>query len=418
VHVPFLVGAIYTSTGQTVSGMRLVILAGILRVLVRRERIIGGFKLTDRLMIAWGTWAIISAAFHERIGETLVLRLGLVYTCGGIYFLSRVFIRSLVDVRQLAKSLLVVIIPLAVGLVLERQMAHNWFALLGAPAEIAEDRIRDGKVRAMGPFSHPILAGTAGAVCLPFVITCWRKHRKVAIAGLIACLAIIGASGSSGPILTTMAAFGALALWMVRDKMNLIRWSAVLSVVGLAVVMNSPVYYLLSYIDLTGSSTGWHRAALIDAAVKNLSQWWMTGTDHTRHWMPTGIPANQNHTDITNVFLMMGVIGGLPLMLLFISVLVSAFTTIGKTLTKMKATSKQMRFEVWTLGAILFAHTATFVSVDYFDQTVVFYYLVLAAVVSVWAEVARQPKRAVARASADSPGVATDDRCGASPGIA
>jgi hypothetical protein len=35
---------------------------------------------------------------------------------------------------------------------------------------------------------------------------------------------------------------------------------------------------------------------------------------------------------------------------------------------------------IWTLGAILFGHAATWMSVSYFDQTVVFLYLILAAI--------------------------------------
>ena len=41
--------------------------------------------------------------------------------------------------------------------------------------------------------------------------------------------------------------------------------------------------------------------------------------------MPTGIHANEFHTDITNHFLQMGVLGGLPLLLVFVLVLIAAF---------------------------------------------------------------------------------------------
>ena len=89
--------------------------------------------------------------------------------------------------------------------------------------------------------------------------------------------------------------------------------------------MKAPAYYLLARIDLTGSSTSWHRAALIDMALGHLSEWWAFGTDHTRHWMPYGVPWSDNHSDITNYYISMGVNGGLPLMLLFIAILAKAF---------------------------------------------------------------------------------------------
>ena len=62
----------------------------------------------------------------------------------------------------------------------------------------------------------------------------------------------------------------------------------------------------------------YHRAALIESAIKHLDEWWLAGTDYTRHWMPSGIPANENHTDLTNHYIAMGVMGGLLLLLLFI----------------------------------------------------------------------------------------------------
>ena len=40
----------------------------------------------------------------------------------------------------------------------------------------------------------------------------------------------------------------------------------------------------------------------------------------------------------------------------------------------------QEQFLIWCLGSILFSHAATMISVSYFDQSVFFLYLVLAAI--------------------------------------
>jgi hypothetical protein len=150
--------------------------------------------------------------------------------------------------------------------------------------------------------------------------------------------------------------------------------------------MNDPVYYLLARIDLTGGSTGWHRAALIDGAFNHFSTWWLAGTDYTRDWMPTGIPANDANTDITNHFLAMGVWGGLPLMFLFIWVLIVAFRAVGKALRSRETAPPQHQFLIWTLGSILFGHATTFFSISYFDpQSSVFLYFGLAAIGSICA---------------------------------
>jgi O-antigen ligase len=96
--------------------------------------------------------------------------------------------------------------------------------------------------------------------------------------------------------------------------------------------------------------------------------------------MPTGIHANEIHTDITNHFLGMGVIGGLPLMLLFILVLIAAFRAVGQALRRSETASVKHRFLAWTLGAILFGHTINFFAISLFDQSIVFFYVVLAAI--------------------------------------
>src|SRR5207253_439216 len=98
----------------------------------------------------------------------------------------------------------------------------------------------------------------------------------------------------------------------------LVRLATVLGIVVLQIVMNDPVYFLMARIDFTGSSTGWFRAQLIRSSIQHLDEWWAVGTDYTRHWMPSGIYANEIHTDITNHFLEMGVWGGLPLLSLFV----------------------------------------------------------------------------------------------------
>jgi hypothetical protein len=277
----------------------------------------------------------------------------------------------------------------------EKMTGHNLFSALGGVSEFSE--IREGRIRAQGPFAHSILAGTVGAVCLPLMIGLWQQHRKTAVAGIVASFSIIFASASSGPIMSALFGIGALFMWHWRHQMRLVRWLAVLGYIGLDLIMKAPAYYLIARIDLTGSSTSWHRAALIDAALTHLSEWWFAGTDFTRHWMPTGVSWSEEHTDITNHYLRMGVDGGLPLMLLFIAVLATGFSFVGRTLQRMPELSPQSRFMIWALGASLFAHATTFTSVSYFDQSFVFIYLTLAAIGSVWSEMVRENGHRISR---------------------
>jgi hypothetical protein len=209
------------------------------------------------------------------------------------------------------------------------------------------------------------------------MIGIWHQHRKSAAAGIMACVTMIITSASSGPILSSLAAMGALCMWYYRHQIRLFRWLVVIGYIGLDLVMIDPAYFVIARIDLTGSSTGWHRSRLIQSAFQHLSEWWLTGTDYTRHWMPTGVPWSENHTDITNHYLSMGVLGGLLLMVLFIAILAKGFSYVGQALRAMPESPSQSRFIIWALGASLFTHAVTFISVSYFDQSFVFIYLII-----------------------------------------
>ena len=195
-------------------------------------------------------------------------------------------------------------------------------------------------------------------------------------------------------------AIGAMCMWRWRHHLRLVRWLAVLGYFGLDLVMKAPAYYLIARLDLTGSSTSWHRAALIEAALTHLSEWWLGGTDVTGHWMPykvVGVVGGEKLADITNHYLRMGVDGGLPLMLLFIAILAMGFSFVGRTLRQMPELPAQSQFMIWALGVSLFAHSITFISVSYFDQSFVFIYLSLAVIGSTWSGTVLKRRGEVAR---------------------
>lgn len=360
------------------TGMRLVVTAGLVRVLVRREFMRGGFIGLDRLVVLWAVWACISSVFHEDTSRELIFRLGKSYDTCGLYFLIRSFCTAFVDLKYLLRATAIVLLPIAAGMLLEHAIMRNPFASVANVPETP--LVRDGRIRAFGPFAHPILAGTAGAVGIPLMVGLWGYSRGAALLGGLACLAMVGASGSSGPIMSVVAGIVALSFWPFRKRMRAVRWAAVASYIVLDAVMKAPAYYLIARVDLTGSSTGWHRAALIESSLAHLNEWWFAGTDYTLHWMPTGVSWSPNHTDITNHYLGMGVMGGLLLMFLFIGMLAIAFAYVGRQARNLRGAQTQDELVLWTLGSALFAHCVTLVSVAYFDQTILFLYLTLGAI--------------------------------------
>ena len=403
--IPLLLAAAYTTRLPVVeigpasfSVLRVLVMVGIVRVLVRGERIANGLNAVDYFLFAWATLLISVSAFHTT--DAWTFRLGLVLSELGVYMLCRVFIQDAEDVRRVFRVLCIALVPLAALVLLEKATAYNYFG--------GELNFRDGHIRAYGPFAHPILAGTVGATLLPMALFLWRTHRASALIGLAAAVGIVLASTSSGPIMMVGFILLGMFTWNVRNRLGLIRVATVAAILGLQMVMNDPVYFLMARIDLTGSSTGWHRAQLIRSAIEHLNEWWAVGTDFTRDWMPTGIHANDTTTDITNHFLEMGVWGGLPLLIVFVLVLLAAFRAVGRALRENEDRSPERAYLVWTLGAMLFGHVANFWSISLFDQSVSFFYLILATIGAIQlpvaaAAAARAPVGAGWRKAASAP---------------
>jgi hypothetical protein len=380
--LPLIVGACYMTRGQaldvgavSLTVVRLLIAAGFVRLLIRREWIRGGLNGLDALMVAWGVWMVASVAFHAAPDATLMVRVRDLYEAWGLYLLFRVFCQSRDDVKQLATVLAVVLAPIAVAMVVEKMTGVNGFSQFGGVPVFST--VRNGVVRAQGPFAHAILAGSIGGVCLPLVMGLWRDRRRLSILGIAGCVGIALASGSSGPLLTVAAGMGVWALWPMRTHMRLLRWTMALVYLGLEIVMNRPAYFLITDIDLMGGSTSWYRAELIHSSIVHFNEWWLTGTDYTRHWMPSGVMSGPNQTDITNHYIAMGVVGGLPLMCLFIAILIKGFRQVG--IAMWSDPDDDRTIYCWSVGAALFAQAVTCLSVSYYDHSIMFLYLTLAA---------------------------------------
>ncbi len=385
--LPLIIGACYMTRAQgfdigsaSFNVVRMLIFIGFIRIILRNERPIGLGNIIDKMVLFWAAAAISSSIFHQEISSALVYRLGLVYDICGIYFLCRIFCQSYDELIFLIRATVVLLLPIATAMLIEQIKTFNMFSYFGGVSQIPP--IREGRIRAQGPFSHPILAGTVGAICLPLSICIWNKHKKTSLLGNIVCITIIYCSSSSGPVLSTMAAIGALLLWKFRKKMKFFKWIGVISYILLDLMMNRPAYYIMSSIDVAGGSTGWHRARLIQSAFEHINEWWAGGTDYTRHWMPTGVSWSPNHTDITNYYIKMGVIGGLPLMIALIAIFWFSYKSLGKLIEYEIDDTSVSKFTFWALGSSLFAIVTTSVSVNFFDQSFLFVYLIIALISS------------------------------------
>ncbi|MFT3868868.1 MAG: hypothetical protein QM715_10465 [Nibricoccus sp.] len=400
--LPLLAGACYMTLGQGIEVgplhfpiIRLLLLFGFARVIIRNERPAGGFNGLDWFMLAWAFWCLFSSIFVQ----PLTSQLGTVYNTLGIYFLIRIFCQNIDDIIFYSKITAFVLLPVALEMVGEKLTGRNMFAIFGDVPEMAS--VREGSIRAQGPFSHSILAGTVGAAVLPLMVGIWKTQRLAAKVGIVACLLMVLASRSSGPLMSVVFGLFGLMLWKWRAFTRQMRIAAVVFYIVLDVCMQAPAYYLIARIDLTGSSTGYHRAALIQAAINHFSEWWFAGTAYTRHWMPYGVSWSEDHCDITNQYIGYGVFGGFPLMLLFIFALGTAFNYVGKTIRLDENAPLSEQFHIWTLGAALFAQACSCMSVYYFDQSFVFLFSNLAMIGSLYSSAKMAPATLVESEDAD-----------------
>jgi len=381
---PLIVITCYMTLGEDVlvyglhfTMFRILALVGWLRILMRGE--FREFKMNP---IDWVFifWVISNATCYIMLWggySAFINRMGFAYNAIGLYFMFRMLIRDIEDIKRTYKITAVLIIPLGFFMLSEKLTGHNAFAIFGGVDAIT--RIRDGALRCQGPFAHPILAGTFGATLCPLFIALWwqgGRSRTIAIAGILSAATITVTSASSGPAFALIFGIGGLIMWKWREYLRMVRWTIVAGIIGLQMVMKAPVWFILGRVSLFDGSTGYHRAYIIDHFINHFSEWWLMGVKDTAHW-------GALMADVTNEYVWQGVQGGLLTLILFIWIIVRCFRGIGLTVQGMKNESFPDKITVWVLGAALFTHVVNYISIDYFDQNVVNWYMLLAMISAV-----------------------------------
>lgn len=374
--VPFLVAALLVPLEVLVligslhfNATRILVAVGWLRLLVRRDRFPGRLQPIDKIILYS---ALCNAVMYSLLWQDLgaaVNRLGFLVTTMGAYFLMRFLVRDQQDVVRVIKTLAVVVIVIAPFMVYEHSSAYNAFWLLGAP-EITN--IRDGQIRAQGPFGHAIIAGTVGAVLLPLFVGLFfhrPRTRLLAAAAVIASAVMVLASRSSTPVMTLAAAVLGLAMWPARKSMRRVRWGMVIVLLLLQLSMSSPVWFVLNRTSGVLGGSGWHRAMLVDNFVRHFFDWCLVGTRANPDW-------GWSMWDVDNAYVGAGLSGGLLSFILFIAVLVYGFKVIGRARKLAERHPRELRL-IWVLGAALFANTVAFFGIVYFDQSIVAWYTLL-----------------------------------------
>jgi hypothetical protein len=243
----------------------------------------------------------------------------------------------------------------------EARTGHNILGLLGGIREMSD--VRNGRIRAQGIFQHSILAGAFGASSFPLFLALWMtgKSKVMAGVGAVASVVMVFASTSSTPVGSLIGCIMAIGFWPLRKQMRTVRWSLLGLFIAVALVMKSPVWYVLAHFDFVGGSGGWDRANLLDNCWRHIGDWWLIGTGDNWKW-------GYDMFDACDEFVAAAVNGGVLGLSLFIAIISISFRTLGQARRLVKGSSKREWF-CWLIGVSLVTHLFNFLGVFYYDQS-------------------------------------------------
>lgn len=338
----------------------------------------GGMNAIDKAMILFSIFTMIDGILLWRQWGEVIFQLGNLYSAFGAYFFLRFLIRDWDDIKQAIRVLACIAGVVAVVMIGEQLTGRNFLyaALGGARASVFESVIsREDHLRATGCFGHPILAGTFGGILLPLFLGVWRKERKdrkYAVLGALSSMVMAFAAASSTALAGLIGGIIALCLWPLRRGMRAIRWTIAIVLVSLHIVMKAPVWHLISRIDLTGGSSGYHRYQLINQCILHFRDWALVGTKDFGLW-------GWDMWDLSNQYVATADTTGLIPLILFFAIIIFGFKYVGRV-RRVFARDRRQEFFVWAIGASLFANVVAFFGIAYFDQTIVAWYSVLAII--------------------------------------
>ncbi|MDM7998333.1 MAG: hypothetical protein QUT30_21900 [Acidobacteriota bacterium] len=380
--IPILFGTVFIPLEQqiVVFGVhlmvfRLVILFGWVRVL--SSGFATGLTATkmDKFILWWGITASVTFVLLWGEVNAIINRFGFLYNAFGFYFLFRVLVCDKDDAIRLLKAFAATCTILAPVMAIEVLYGRNMFSVFGLPEFTA---IRDGKIRAQGPFAHSILAGTFGAGLLPMFIGIWwsdRRSRIWAAFGVVSAAVIVLTSASATPLLSGFLGILGIAFWYQRERMSAIRWAIVLVTVALQLVMKANVWALIGRIRISGGSS-YHRYELINQFILRFAEWWLIGTRNVAEW-------GYLMYDTVNQYVSTGTQGGLISLVLFIAIIVIGFKMVGRA-RRAALSDISLQKQVWCTGAALFGYCTSFIGVSLFDQSIVAWYALLAIIVALF----------------------------------
>ena len=380
---PLLITVLFISPAQRIvlmsldfNMLRIMVIVGLLRIILKNEYRNHKPHIIDKILVLYVISRISIHFLRDPTASVLIGEVGLGYDAIGLYFLFRFLVTSWGDVNRIIHAIIILSIPMALLFSIEYSTGRNMFSIFGGVPEITQ--IRDGKLRCQGAFPHPIIAGCFWAAILPLIVSrLWnnRISKNLTWAGIICVSWIIITTSSSTPIFGVLSAVIAGLMFKMRYRMAFINMMLITCLAALHMVMNAPVWHLISRVSAVSGSTSYFRYMLIDAFINNINEWWLLGINTTAHWFPGAY-------DLTNQYVLEGVNGGLLTLVLFLTIIAIAFRSVGRIWRREKNSKRNLALS-WALGVSLFVHCVNFIGVSYFGQIVIAWYMILALIANI-----------------------------------
>lgn len=397
--IPMVLLACFTPVGErlVIAGLdftmlRIMVLIGWARIMLRRETHGFVWKPLDTCIVLWViSAAIFYIAFRGGAPAAFVRKLGTSFDILGTYFLFRMLIKNFDDTYRVVNAFVMISIPVAIIFFVEHQTGRNLFSFMGGVPEIT--RIRGDRLRCQGAFGHPIAAGCFWASVIPLIAALWwyngknfMRNRLMAIVGVTASLLVVFFCSSSTPVGALFAGIFAACFFPARHYVKHIVACACIMFAGLHLAMKGPVWSLLARIDFVGGSTSYHRYQLINQAINRIDEWWLMGCGTTGHW-------GHFLFDVANTYVYQAVRGGLMTIILFLLLLVAAFIAVGRLWRAVERDRRRLML-CWGLGVALVIHCTAFIALTYTHQALMIWLLVLGIVGSLCPVKKRVPFKA------------------------
>ena len=168
------------------------------------------------------------------------------------------------------------------------------------------------------------------------------------------------------------AGLGALGFWPMRKRMRQFRWGIVVTMVGLHLGMNGPVWSLIEKVDITGGSSSYHRYMLVDNCIRHFGDWWLFGFKNYGSW-------GFDMWDLCNQFVAVALTGGLISLILFIAIYSRSFGAIGNARKRVSG-KRDQEWLLWCLGSALFANVVASFGINCMVQLEMALFAVLACI--------------------------------------